>query len=134
MAEQVSAIQKPKLAHSTREAASRFKGRKESRPRFIPRRRVCYFCAFKDKAIDYKDIVLLKGYLSERGKIEPRRRSGNCARHQRAIALAIKRARTLGLLPFTGEHIRKMGIAGLGVRPVVKETPREIKPPASQSA
>ncbi len=116
----------------SREPFSKTRGKREGRPRFIPRRRVCYFCANKDKVINYKDIVLLKGFLSERGKIEPRRRSGNCARHQRAIAVAIKRTRVLGLLPFTGEHIRKMGIAGLGIRPMVKDAPREVRPPGNQ--
>ncbi len=113
---------------ASKESFSKTRGKREGgRPRFVPRRRVCYFCVYKDKAINYKDTLLLKGYLSERGKIEPRRRSGNCAKHQRAISLSIKRARTLGLLPFTGEHIRKMGIAGLGIRPMVKEPPREVR-------
>lgn len=132
MAEEVQSTQKARPPfHGSREG-SRVKGKREARPKFIPRRRICYFCAYKDKVINYKDLALLKGFLSERGKIEPRRRSGNCARHQRAIALAIKRARTIGLLPITGEHIRKMGIAGLGIRPMVKETQREVKQPNNQ--
>ena len=132
MAEEAQGQRNRPPGQASKEPFSKMRGKREGRPRFIPRRRVCYFCAYKDKVINYKDIVMLKGFLSERGKIEPRRRSGNCARHQRAIALAIKRARILGLLPFTGEHIRKMGIGGLGVRPMVKEPPREVRQPSNQ--
>lgn len=133
MAEEFPSGQRARqTGQASKEPFSKTRGKREGRPRFIPRRRVCYFCAYKDKLIDYKDTMLLKGFLSERGKIEPRRRSGNCARHQRAIALAIKRARILGFLPFTGEHIRKMGIAGLGIRPMVREAPREVKQPTNQ--
>jgi small subunit ribosomal protein S18 len=63
--------------------------------------------------IDYKDIARLRRHLSERGKIEPRRKTGTCARHQRALATAIKRARHVALLPFTGEHMR---VSGMSVR------------------
>jgi len=65
------------------------------------RRRVCRFCADKDLAIDYKDPQALRYFITERGKIVPRRISGACAKHQRAITTAIKRARTIALLPFT---------------------------------
>ncbi len=71
--------------------------------RFFQRRRVCRFCADK-VGIDYKDAALLRNYLTERGKIIPRRISGNCARHQRLVTTSIKRARTVALLPFTEEH------------------------------
>ena len=64
------------------------------------RRKVCRFCADKKIVIDYKDPKLLKYFITERGKIVPRRISGNCARHQREIAAAIKRARHIALLPF----------------------------------
>ncbi len=64
------------------------------------RRKVCRFCADKKTTIDYKDPKLLKYFITERGKIVPRRISGNCARHQREIAAAIKRARHIALLPF----------------------------------
>ncbi len=64
------------------------------------RRKVCRFCADKKTIIDYKDPKLLKYFITERGKIVPRRISGNCARHQREIAAAIKRARHIALLPF----------------------------------
>src|SRR5687768_4818101 len=61
--------------------------------RFVPRRRVCGFCVDKVEHIDYKDVARLRKYLSERAKIEPRRKTGTCARHQRALSVALKRAR-----------------------------------------
>ncbi|MGI6174724.1 MAG: 30S ribosomal protein S18 [Christensenellales bacterium] len=64
------------------------------------RRRVCAFCADKVEHIDYKDAMKLRKYLTERGKIMPRRMSGTCARHQRKLAIAIKRARIVALLPY----------------------------------
>jgi len=66
-------------------------------------RKVCRFTADKSLVIDYKDPKLLKGFITERGKIVPRRISGNCAKKQRELALAIKRARHLALLPFLAE-------------------------------
>ncbi|MCL5677064.1 MAG: 30S ribosomal protein S18 [Firmicutes bacterium] len=66
-----------------------------------PKKRVCSFCVDKVEAIDYKETGKLKRYTSERGKILPRRTSGNCARHQRQLTTAIKRARTIALMPFT---------------------------------
>lgn len=65
-----------------------------------PRKKVCAFCADKNSKIDYKDVNKLRRYLSERGKIVPRRVSGLCARHQRELTTAIKRARQLALLPY----------------------------------
>ena len=65
------------------------------------RKKVCYFCANHIDYIDYKDVELLKRYISEKGKILPRRVTGTCAKHQRTLTVAIKRARILGLLPFT---------------------------------
>jgi len=67
------------------------------------KKRVCAFCVDKVTDIDYKDINRLKKYITERGKILPRRISGNCARHQRRLTIAIKRARIMALLPFTVE-------------------------------
>lgn len=67
------------------------------------RRKICTFCADKKNIIDYKDIQQLKKYVTERGKILPRRISGNCAIHQRDLTIAIKRARHLALLPYTVE-------------------------------
>lgn len=65
------------------------------------RRKVCRFCADKESRIDYKDARGLGNYLTERGKIIPSRITGTCARHQRALTTAIKRARTVALLPYT---------------------------------
>ena len=69
----------------------------------IPRKKVCAFCQAKVDAIDYKDINTLKKYITEGGKILPRRMTGVCAKHQRVLAKAIKRARLVDLLPFKGE-------------------------------
>ena len=69
--------------------------------RRMHRRRVCRFCIDKVDLIDFKDVKLLQNYLPERGKILPRRISGNCATHQRMLAEAIKRARNIALLPYT---------------------------------
>ena len=66
------------------------------------RKKVCVFCG-KDNVIDYKDINKLKRYISERGKILPRRITGNCAKHQRALTVAIKRARHLAMMPYVCE-------------------------------
>ena len=73
------------------------------------RRKVCAFCADKTTLIDYKEVNRLRRYLSERAKIEPRRKTGTCSRHQRSLTAAIKRARFVALLPFTAEHIRESG-------------------------
>ena len=67
------------------------------------RRKVCAFCAEKIEIIDYKNAARLRRYISDRGKILPRRATGACASHQRAITHAIKRAREIALLPFTAE-------------------------------
>ena len=71
--------------------------------RFKPRKRICSFCADKSTSIDYKDINKLKKYITERGKILPRRVSGNCSKHQRALTIAIKRSRQVALLPYSAE-------------------------------
>jgi small subunit ribosomal protein S18 len=65
------------------------------------RKKVCIFCADKSNVISYKDTAKLKKYISERGKILPRRITGNCAKHQRALTVAVKRARHVALLPYT---------------------------------
>ena len=68
------------------------------------RRKICVFCADKNyTGIDYKDVNKLKRYVSERGKILPRRVSGTCAKHQRAVTVAVKRARQIALMPYTLE-------------------------------
>ena len=69
----------------------------------MPRKKVCAFCQEKLDAIDYKDVNRLKKFITEGGKILPRRMSGTCAAHQRILATAIKRARITALLPFKGE-------------------------------
>ena len=74
--------------------------------RYYARPKVCAFCGDKNMAIDYKMVDLLRRYVTDDGKIRPRRQTGNCAKHQRLLASAIKRARHLALLPFTGEVLR----------------------------
>lgn len=68
-----------------------------------PRKKVCSFCVDKVESIDYKETAKLKRFVTERGKILPRRISGNCAIHQRQLTSAIKRARQVALLPYTSE-------------------------------
>jgi small subunit ribosomal protein S18 len=65
------------------------------------RRKVCRFCTDKKLDIDYKNSKILRYFITERGKIVPRRISGNCAKHQRAVTIAVKRARNIAILPFT---------------------------------
>jgi small subunit ribosomal protein S18 len=72
-----------------------------ARKRGFARRKVCRFCADKNVAIDYKDPQTLKYFITDRGKIIPRRISGNCAKHQRKVGVAIKRSRMVALMPFT---------------------------------
>lgn len=67
------------------------------------KKKVCSFCADKVESIDYKDVAKLRKYISERGKILPRRINGNCAKHQRQLTTAIKRARIIALLPFSSD-------------------------------
>ena len=74
--------------------------------RFFARRRVCHFCREHIEHIDYKNLPLLRRYLSDRARIEPRRKTAVCARHQRPLALALKRARHIALLPFTPDQFR----------------------------
>lgn len=68
-----------------------------------PRKKICSFCADKSTGIDYKDIAKLKRFVSERGKILPRRISGNCAKHQRELTRSIKQARHIALLPYISD-------------------------------
>ena len=95
-----------------RQRGSKSKARKWTGARYVPRRRVCRFCTDNTEVINYKDPVKLRQYISDRGKIEPRRRTGTCAKHQRALAVAIKRARHLALLPYVPAHIREVGSVG----------------------
>ncbi|MGQ9779634.1 MAG: 30S ribosomal protein S18 [Bacillota bacterium] len=78
----------------TTTTARRERGRK-------PKKKVCSFCVDKIDKVDYKEVARLRKFITERGKILPRRISGNCARHQRQLTVAIKRARHVALLPFT---------------------------------
>ena len=70
------------------------------------RRKVCKFCADSSLSIDYKDIKIIRYFTTERGKITPSRISGNCAKHERMLAIAIKRARNIALLPFTTSIVK----------------------------
>jgi small subunit ribosomal protein S18 len=88
--------------------------RKWEGSKYIPKRKICAFCSEKIDTVDYKDASKLRQYISERGKIEPHRKTGTCAKHQRAIAVAIKRARHLALIPYTTGHVAKTG--GVGIR------------------
>jgi len=100
------------------------------RPRYVPRRKVCFFCANKNETIDYKNVEKLRSYLSDRAKIEPRRRSGTCAKHQRALATAIKRARHLAMLPYVPEHI----FPGIAIVPAAPQAAAPATRPAVAAA
>lgn len=80
--------------------------------RFGARRRGCEFCIDKIDQPDYKDVSTLRRYITDRGKLEPRRKVGTCAKHQRRVAVAVKRARVIALLPYTAEHVRVSGVPG----------------------
>ncbi|MDP2891668.1 MAG: 30S ribosomal protein S18 [Bacillota bacterium] len=79
------------------------RGKKGGKFRGRRRKKVCAFCTDKSETIDYKDVNKLRRFLTERGKIMPRRMSGNCAKHQRELSIAIKRARVVALLPYVSE-------------------------------
>ena len=117
--------------------------------KFTPRRKVCAFCVDKIKEVDYKDLMRLRRFLSDRAKIEPRRKTGTCAAHQRSLNVALKRARQLAMLPFTAEHIRVTGVlvrepgsppfrGPRGPRPMDGEAPGEptvaVAPPETPAA
>lgn len=74
------------------------------------RRRVCAFCVDKIDHIDFKEPAKLRRYVSDRAKIEPRRKTGTCAKHQRMLTTALKRARHIALLPYTAMHIQTTGV------------------------
>jgi small subunit ribosomal protein S18 len=90
----------------TTEMTSRSRG--GFRRGYQPRRKVCIFCADRDKQINWKDTDTLRRFLNEGGYIRSRRKTGTCAKHQRRLAVAIKRARHMALVPFTMEHVRIM--------------------------
>jgi small subunit ribosomal protein S18 len=87
-------------------------GQRRSRPRYFARRKVCQFCVDKVEKINYKQVDILRGFLSDRYKIEARRRTGVCARHQRAMSRAVKRARSLSLIPYAPSHKGAVGLSG----------------------
>jgi len=93
-----------------RRKPTKSKSTRPRRPRYTPSRKVCAFCAGKIKAVNYKDAEQLRGFMTDRAKIAPRRRTGTCARHQRVLATAIKRARHLALLPYVPAHMRKVAV------------------------
>ncbi len=92
-----------------RERTDRGKSTGWRRQKYVPTRKVCAFCAGKAAIVDYKDAQQLRNFISDRGKIAPRRRTGTCAKHQRIVALAIKRARHLALLPYVPAHMHAVG-------------------------
>ena len=85
-----------------REKGDKMDGSMKRRP-MRRRKKVCVFCGDKNNTIDFKDVNKLKRYVSERGKILPRRITGNCAKHQRALTVAVKRARHIALMPYVAE-------------------------------
>jgi len=93
----------------TTQAPRREFSRERPRRRFVPRRKVCSFCVEKIDDINYKDVGRLRRFVSNRAKIDPGRKTGVCARHQRALSRAIKRARMVALLPYSADHGRLMG-------------------------
>ena len=72
--------------------------------RFVAKPKICQFCADKSIKIDYKSVDMLRRFVTEDGRIRPRRQTGTCALHQRALAVAVKRARHIAILPFTGDR------------------------------
>ncbi len=89
-----------------REGGRRQSGGNFRRGGFRPRRKVCAFCTDKSRVIDWKDVNGLRRFVDDNGSIRARRKTGTCAKHQRKLAVAVKRARQIALLPFTGEHTR----------------------------
>jgi len=122
-----------------RQEGTNYRGRTGTRwsgGRYVAKRKFCSFCTNNIKEIDYKDTSVLSRYISDRGKIEPRRRTGTCAKHQRALATAVKRARHLVLLPYVPEHIYKMGsVATLSPSSLAAKTePKQDKPATTEEA
>ncbi len=110
-------------------------GKREGRGKYVPKRKVCAFCVDKIETIDYKDVSKLRRYMSVRAKIEPRRRTGNCAKHQRAMAIALKRARHLGMLPFTPVQFAPVPLrqSVMGTAPVPPPPPPPPPAPEAQA-
>jgi small subunit ribosomal protein S18 len=100
MAEYPARTERPSDSRGRDSRDSRSPDRKR---RFQVRKKVCRFCVDKTPFIDYKDVKTLRFFITERGKILPRRISGNCARHQREVTVALQRCRNIALIPFSGE-------------------------------
>lgn len=111
-------------------AGARPRGR--GRRFFPPRRKVCGFCVEHVPFIDYKDAIRLRRYLAETARIDPRRKTGTCATHQRALTTAIKRARHLALLPYVGQMAREPFFRDRRMPPGMP--PREQAAPVQQPA
>jgi ribosomal protein S18 len=95
------------------------------------KKKVCIFCVKQIKSISYKDVDILRKYMSDRGKIRARRVSGNCSQHQRAVAVAIKTARELALLPYTQRTVAERSGGGRGAsRTAVPSEPETVFLPA----
>jgi small subunit ribosomal protein S18 len=116
---------------TSRDRGPRPRNTRPGRPRYMPKRKVCFFCANKNETIDYKNPDKLRAYLSDRAKIEPRRRTGTCAKHQRALAIAIKRARQIALLPFVPEHAYPVVIPVMAASPSTP-APSPVPPPQTE--
>jgi small subunit ribosomal protein S18 len=95
----------PMTVKSRLRAAARKKARKSKKKGMFQRRKVCRFCADKGAVLDYKEVKTLRLFISETGKMTPRRISGTCAKHQRKLATEIKRARHIALLPYAPKHM-----------------------------
>jgi len=93
----------PRAGGGRPQRAGKREGPAGGRKQYFRRRKVCKFCTEKIDLIDYKDVRLIGQFVSERGKILPRRLTGTCSTHQRALAVAIKRARNIAFLPFAAE-------------------------------
>lgn len=91
---------------SNNQSSNRSDNYGNKRANFRTRRKVCAFCTDKVKVIDWKDVDGLRRFVDDSGSIRARRKTGTCAKHQRRLAVAVKRARYIALLPFTNEHIR----------------------------
>jgi small subunit ribosomal protein S18 len=103
MAETTERPDRPERPERHGSGPSRDRDREPRKRRFQIRRKVCRFCVDKTPFIDYKDLRTLRVFITERGKILPRRISGNCSSHQRELTSAIQRGRNIALLPFSGE-------------------------------
>jgi len=99
----------PQSSEGSRDSRPRQERRPRRRGGPRRRRKVCAFCVDKIDAVDYKDVSLLGRYIANSGRILSRRRTGTCAKHQRMLATAIKRARHVALLPYTSDHTRRFG-------------------------